>query len=123
MDRPVPRRWRPRGASPARAGPAAEIGDDQARAQAPGLAAQRFEVRGGPFIGLDIARELLAHAGPQHLDRHLAPIERPGLMHLGDRGGADRILVETREQAFERALEARLDLAADQREIDRGSLS
>ncbi len=38
-------------------GPAAEILDRQPRAQPHGLAAERLEMGGGPFIGLDVARE------------------------------------------------------------------
>src|SRR3546814_4846282 len=57
-------------------GPAAEIGDDLARAEARGFAAQRLEMRGLPFIGFDVARELLVDAGAAHLDRDRAAVGR-----------------------------------------------
>src|SRR3546814_7160480 len=57
-------------------GPAAEIGDDLARAEARGFAAQRLEMRGRPFIGFDVARELLVDAGAAHLDRDRAAVGR-----------------------------------------------
>jgi hypothetical protein len=41
-------------------------------------------------------------------------------VHLRDRGGADRRLLDAREQRFERAAEAAFDLLADQRERERG---
>ena len=50
-------------------GPALERRDDQPRAQPRRFAAQRFDLRRGPFIGVDRAGELLLDAGAQHLDR------------------------------------------------------
>src|SRR3546814_9412630 len=55
-------------------GPALEGLDDEARAQPGDLAALRLDLRGGPFVGFDVAREFLLDARAQHLDRDLAAV-------------------------------------------------
>ena len=52
----------------------------------------------GPFIGLDVAVELIRDSGPDHLDRHIAAIRGDGAMHLRDRCSAYRHLVEAAKQ-------------------------
>ena len=93
--------------------PALEVGDGQLRTQPRRLAAQRFQMRGGPFIGFDIAREILAHAGAQHLDRDIAALDRGPAMHLRDRGGAHRHRIDMRKELLQRAAQPLLDLGAD----------
>ena len=70
-----------------------------ARAQPRRLAAQRLEMRRGPFVGLDVARELLADAGAQHLDRDVAPVGGHRPVDLRDRGRADRFGIDARRTA------------------------
>src|SRR3546814_13184495 len=48
-------------------GPALDGLDDEARAQPGDLAALRPDLRGGPFVGFDVAREFLPAARTQHL--------------------------------------------------------
>ncbi len=48
------------------------------------------------------------HAGPQHLHRHLAPIEQRGEVHLRDGGAGHRHRVEGGEDGIERAAEGAL---------------
>ena len=86
-------------------GPLAEMRDDQARPQSLGLAAVALDMRRGPFVGLDRPGEFLLDARAQHLDRDVAALGRHRAVDLGDRGGADRHLVELGEQAFERGSE------------------
>ena len=93
--------------------PAAEIGDDQLRAQALGLAAEGLEMGRRPFVGLDILGEFLDDAGAQHLDRNILALERGRAMDLGDRGGADRIRVDMAVQFVQRLAEAELDFFAN----------
>jgi hypothetical protein len=45
-----------------------------------------------------VAPDLRAHARPQHLHDGLAAVGQGGGMHLGDRGGRQRLVVEAREQ-------------------------
>ena len=61
----------------------------------------------GEAHGLEVARELLAHARPHHLDGDGAPrvaAARARLVHLGDGGGGDG-LAEIGEQDVDRAAE------------------
>ena len=58
------------------------------------LAAVALDLRGRPFVGLDRPGELLLDARAEHLDRDLAALGGDRAMDLGDRGGADRHLVE-----------------------------
>ncbi len=51
-------------------------------------------MRRGPFIGFDRPGELVLDARAKHLDRDLAALGGHRVMDLGDRGGADRLLVE-----------------------------
>ena len=46
--------------------------------------------RGKPQEEVEIARKRLGDARPQHLDRDIAPVGRPGEMDLGDRRRRDR---------------------------------
>ena len=52
-------------------------------------------------VGLDGLR----HPGILDLDGHLVAVERGGAVHLADRGGGERLLVEVAEHAPERAAE------------------
>ena len=87
-------------------GPALEGFDDEARLQACDLAAHRLDLRRGPFIGVDRAREILFHAGTQHLDRDDTAVGGARAMHLRDRRGTDRDFLDMREQRVERSAEA-----------------
>ena len=49
---------------------------------------------GDPVEEVEIALEGLLDARPQHLHRHVAAVGGHGEMHLGDRGGGDRHVVE-----------------------------
>ena len=53
------------------------------------------------------------------LDRHLAAVVQPGAVHLADRGGRDRLLVELVEHLLERVVELLLDHLAHVLEGDR----
>ena len=57
--------------------------------------------------GADVGGHAPLDAGPQHLDRHLAPVVQHGRMGLGQRGGGDRRL-EAGVEAAQRALQAGL---------------
>ena len=93
--------------------PAPEIGDHLPRPQPRGFAAQCLEMRGRPFIGFDVARELLVDAGAANLDRDLPAVGGHRAVNLRDRGRADGFGIEFAVQAFERRLERRLDLGTD----------
>src|SRR3546814_16585203 len=56
---------------------------------APAFAAQRLEMRCGPFIGRDIAGKAFPYAGTQDFHRHLPAIGRDGAVDLRDRGRAN----------------------------------
>ena len=99
--------------------PAAEVRDHLPRAEPARLAAERFEMRGGPFIGFDVARELLVDAGTADLHRDLAAIGRHRAMDLRDRSRADGLAVEFAVEAFERDFESLLDFLPDTLERDR----
>mgnify|MGYP006170643195 CR=1 FL=1 len=71
-------------------GPALEIGDGEARTQSRELPAHRLDMGRGPFIGGDVAGELLADTRAQHLDCDLAAVGGGGAVDLRDRRGADR---------------------------------
>ena len=47
--------------------------------------------------------------GPQHLDRHRAPVEQAGPVHDGDGGGPDRVGLELGEGVAQRQAEVLLD--------------
>ena len=49
---------------------------------------------GHPVEEVEVAREGLLDARPQHLDRDVAAVGGDGEMHLRDRGGGDRHIVE-----------------------------
>ena len=95
--------------------PAAEIGNDQLRAQTFRLAPQSLEMGGGPFIGFNIPAEFLDDARTQHLDRHILAFQCGRPMHLSDGGGADRIGVDMTVQFVQRLAETEFDLVANLR--------
>jgi len=97
-------------------GPALHVGDDEAGAQAGDLAADLLDMGGRPFIGLDVAVELVDHAGADHLDRDVAPVGGERAMHLRDGSGADRRFVEPAVERLQRPAEALLDLRPDRLE-------
>src|SRR3546814_12890594 len=82
--------------------PAAEVRDHLPRTQPCRLAAQRLEVGGGPFIGFNVARELLVDTGAADLDGDRAAVGGHRAVDLGDRGGADRYGIECGREDFER---------------------
>src|SRR5690606_14459108 len=100
-------------------GPALEVGDRRPRAQPAGLAAERLEMRRGPFVSVDVAREALADARAQDLDRHRAAVAAHPLVDLRDRGRTDRVGLDFGEQLLDRALEAALHLEPDRLERHR----
>ena len=57
---------------------------------------------GHPVEEVEIALEGLFDTGPQHLHRNVAAVGGDGEMHLGDRGGGDGLVLETREQRVDR---------------------
>ncbi len=84
-------------------GPAFEIGDGKLRTQPAGfVAAQRFQMRCGPFIGLDIPRELFANAGAQHLQCNLAAVACHCAVNLRDGSGTDGLGVDFLKQLAQR---------------------
>jgi len=99
--------------------PALEIGDGETRAQAARFTAHCFDMGSRPFIGRDVAREFLADAGAQHLDRDLAAIGGDALVHLRDARRADWHRINLGEQVFDRLAEARFDSRLDLREWHR----
>ena len=64
---------------------------------------------GHPVEEVEVALEGELDARPQHLDRDLAAVGGDGEMHLGDRGGGDRRVVEAGEQRVDRLAELGLD--------------
>ena len=94
-------------------GPALEVGNGEARPQARGLAAKRFEMGRGPFVSDNVLGKALADTRTQHLDRHHAPVRGDALVHLRDRGRTHRHRVDFGEQALDRPLETALDLRPD----------
>ena len=78
--------------------PALEIGDDHARAQTAGLAAQSFKVGSGPFIGINVARHLFTHTGAQDLDCNLAAFGGDSAVDLRDGCSANGFGIELRVQ-------------------------
>ena len=85
------------------------MGDDQPRAEPLGLAAEQFDVRRRPFIGLHRPGEFFLDPGAEHFDRDVTALDRHRAVNLRDRGRADRHLVEPRIKAFERRAERLLD--------------
>src|SRR3546814_20634149 len=64
--------------------PLAEGGDDQAGAEARRLAAHRLDLRGGPFIGVDGAGEIVFDIRTKDLDRDVAAGGGYGAVDRGD---------------------------------------
>ena len=69
-------------------------------------------------VGLDLARGVRA----LHLDRDLVAVRKHRAVHLADRGGGDRLLVEAEERLLEREPEVGLDHVADLRERERADI-
>ena len=70
-------------------------------------------MRGGPFIGFNVAGELFANAGAQHLDRDILALARAGTVHLRDGGGTDRHRVDIFKQCCRWLIQAVVDLRID----------
>ncbi len=87
--------------------------DHQSGAESLGLLAIAFDMRRRPFVGFDRPGELLFDAGAKYLDRDLAALGGDGAVDLGDRGGADRHLVELGEETFQGRVERVLDRLLD----------
>ncbi len=100
-------------------GPALEVGDRQPRAQPRCLAAERFEMGSGPFVGRDVARQPLADAGTQHLDRDMLALGGDRAVDLRDRGRTDRNRVDLGVDRVDRRFEAARDLGANRFERHR----
>lgn len=64
----------------------------------------------------EIGGDHAVDVGVLHLYRDVLAVLRDGAVHLGQRRGRDRHLVETREAVVEAASEARFDVRADCRE-------
>jgi len=96
--------------------PLLEMGDDEPRTEARGLAAEPLDMCRGPFVCLERAGEFLLDPGAEHLDRNGAAFERHRLVNLRDRGGADGHRIDRLEQLFDRGLERLLDRRLDRRE-------
>ena len=78
-------------------GPPGEGLDHEPRAQAARLAAaHHLQMRCGPAVSVDRAREILLDV------RDLPSVGGDRAVHLRDRGGADRRVVEAGEQRFDR---------------------
>ncbi len=97
-------------------GPALEVGDHQPRAQPRRLAAQRFQMGRGPFVGFDIGGELFADAGAQHFDRDVPAFGGHRAVDLRDRSRADRVRIDAAEQIFKRLAKAGFNLRLDRGE-------
>ena len=67
------------------------LDDDFARAQAARLRPVFLGEAGEGVQHLEVAVDRLAHAGPQHLDDDLASVRQRRRVHLGDRGGGERL--------------------------------
>ena len=93
--------------------PAAKIGYDEGRAQALRFASQRFEMGGGPFIGLDVLRELPDDPGPQYLHRNVAAVQRRRTVYLRNRCRTDRLGIDMGEKLADRPAETEFDLFPD----------
>ncbi len=65
-----------------------------------------------PVEEIEIALERRLDARSQHLDSDVTAVGRNGEMDLCDRGGGDRLIVETREQGVDRLAELALDRGA-----------
>ena len=100
-------------------GPALEGLDHEPRLEPRDLAAERLDLRGGPFVGVDRAGEILLDVRAEHLDRHVAAIGGDRAVDLRDRGGADRRLVDRPIRGLDRPTERGFDLYSDLREGDR----
>jgi hypothetical protein len=68
-----------------------------------------FDAFADPEEQVEVAVERRFDAGPQHLDRDLPSLRVHGEVHLRDRGGGDRLLVEAVEQLFQWPAELVLD--------------
>ena len=79
------------------------------RPQAPAFRPVAVGEPGERMQHLEIASDDGAHAGTQHLDHHLAPVLQPRGMHLRDRGGRERRLLELREHRGDAAAVGALD--------------
>ncbi len=100
----------------------AEISDDQTRAQPFGLAAQKLDMRGGPFISFDRAIEFLLDPGAEYLDRDISSLSGDRAMDLRDGSGADRHWVDRRKELLGRAAERGFDRRLDSGERLRGKV-
>jgi len=68
-----------------------------------------FDAFADPEEQVEVAVERRFDAGPQHLDRDLPFLRVYSEVHLRDRGGGDRLLVEAVEQLFQWPAELVLD--------------
>ena len=63
--------------------------DSGHRPEPPSFSAHLLHEPRGEIIAAEIGCEALAHAGPQHLHRQIAPVGAHCLVDLGDRGGGN----------------------------------
>ena len=111
--RPAPRPPRPPCADPSRPAPRRRRRCTEFDGLQPAEARLgALDQLGHPVEEIEIAREGLLDTGPQHLHRDVAAVGGDGEMHLGDRGGGDRHVLELREQRVDRPAKLELDRCA-----------
>ena len=94
-------------------GPAFQIGDNQLRPQPCCFTAQRLQMRGRPFIGFNVAGELLTNTRAKHLDCHILAFIRAGTVYLRDGGGTNGDGIDIFKQSCRGLVQAVVDLRID----------
>ena len=97
-----------------------QLGDQGARAVSGDLGAGLFglsrQFGDQAQVGLDAG----AHAGAADFQHHLGPVQKGGAMDLGDGGGGQGRHVKTAEDLFGRPAQRRLDVRAQNIEVQGG---
>ena len=105
------RRWPPRASGRARRGWSSRTpsttSTGRSRCALAGVVEQRAAA--SACMHLEVALDQRAHAGPQHLDHDFLAAAQPRGVHLRDRGGRERVLVEAREHLGHRPAVGALD--------------
>ncbi len=97
----------------------AEGRDHEPRPEPCRFAAHEFDLRGGPFVGVERPGEILLDIRSEHLHGDQPPVRRHRPVDLCDRRGADRLRVDFAEQLLDRLFETLLDRRLDLRERGR----
>ena len=92
------------------------MSDDLLGAQPRCLAAQAFDVRRRPFVGVDRFREILLDAGTQNLDGNVAAVRGCRVVDLRNGGSPNGLFIKARKEALEWRVERHLDGLLDLRE-------